>query len=255
MTSRRNIIGGLFFACIVLPSFAQQAPPTPASMAFEDLGGGPSLKEVAHDSRYALTKKIPSTLLPALPSLADPSTVSGAHYLLKGDLTAGSSTESRNSYPSQFLVSQASISDAAVVGTIISQGESQPLQDGTFLYTPLRVDVGEVLFDKTHHLSKGKEITVVRPGGSAVIDGVTVFALDPGFAWQSVGGRYVFYLHRVPGEKNVFRIYAGGSYKLAPNDVVQPDMLEKNIPLSDSLRDHGRFLTEVTDAFKKVPIK
>ena len=218
------------------------------SSAFDDYASSPSLDSIATSPQYALSGKLAPTLLPALPPSESTAPSKGAHYIIEGTLSSNPSLEHDSSYPTSFLVNQASISDAAIIGTVDSELPSRPTANNAFLYTPLRVYVEEVLFDKNKGVAQGSTITLVRPGGRMVINGVPIVAADAGFAWQHVGDKYIFFLHRLVGTRQ-YRIYPGGSFRLTTNATVTADALNSS-PTMQSLGYQNSFLTEISAAYK-----
>jgi len=81
-----------------------------------------------------------------------------------------------------------------------------------------------------------------------VINGVPIVAADAGFAWQHVGDKYIFFLHRLVGTRQ-YRIYPGGSFRLTTNATVTADALSSS-PTMQSLGYQNSFLTEISDAYK-----
>ena len=232
-------------------SLFAQKPSARSSLAkaFDDYSSAPTIDEVAKGSQYALSGALDPHLIAALPSLDDAAGWSKAHYIIMGTLGSGPLPERDSTYPTPYLINQASISDAAIVGVMDEEMPSHLTANNAFLYTPFHVYVQEVLFDKEKRLTQGRDLTVVRPGGEIALSGVTVIAADAGFAWQRVGETYIFFLHRVAGTTQ-YRIFPGGSFKLSPNATVTSDQLSSDSPKITSFGDQANFLTEIADAYK-----
>jgi hypothetical protein len=249
MFSLRSTVAGLSL-CVSVWLVAQNTSiGPPLAKAFDDSSSGPTIDEIAKSSQYALTGNLSPRLIPALPPSDDAELRAHAHYLIKGTFSSGQQLHKKNSYPSPYLINQASVSDVAIIGSIDSQLPSQLSENRSFLFTPFRVYVQEILFDKSKGISRGKVITIARPGGQINVNGVNVIAADPDFAWQQVGEKYVLYLHKIPGTA-VYRIYPGGTFKLSTNAKVISNHMNFESPKITSLADQNTFLTEIVDAYK-----
>ena len=191
---RRTLSAVVICALCTAVSLFAQKPSARSSLAkaFEDCSSAPTIDEVAKGSQYALSGALDPHLIAALPSLDDAAGWSKAHYIIMGTLGSGPLPERDSTYPTPYLINQASISDAAIVGVMDEEMPSHLTANNAFLYTPFHVYVQEVLFDKEKRLIQGRDLTVVRAGGEIALSGVTVIAADAGFAWATCRGNIYF---------------------------------------------------------------
>jgi hypothetical protein len=250
MFRRRFAAISFLYLCTSAWLFAQESTARSSlAQAFDDYSSGPTIDSVAKSSQYAMSEALDPRLIPALPSSGNSALRDHAHYIVEGTLCSSPLPERNSFYPTPYLINQASISDAAIIGVIDAALPSQPTAANAFLYTPFRVYIQEVLFDKGKRLTQGKDITVVRPGVQIALGGVTVIAADAGFAWQRSGEEYIFFLHKVSGAGE-YRIYAGGTFRMSTNATVTSDQLSSEPPNISSLGYQSDFLTEIADAYK-----
>lgn len=84
--------------------------------------------------------------------------------------------------PEDYFVELAQASDAVIRG-IVTRKASQLTEDDTFIFTDYEVMVAEVLKDnEITPLNAGAIITVTRPGGKVLIDGVIIKVTEDSFA-------------------------------------------------------------------------
>lgn len=101
--------------------------------------------------------------------------------------------------PENYFSEVARESDAVIRGRVIKK-VSQITEDDAFLFTDYDVVITEVLkSDVTASLEAGARITVTRPGGKVLLDGIIVRAKDDSFAPLPVNNHeVVLFLKRIP---------------------------------------------------------
>jgi len=86
--------------------------------------------------------------------------------------------------------------DAIVIG-VVNNKTSQLTETGMFTFTDYDVTVQEVLKSNSS-IKAGGQITVTRPGGTVLLNGRTISAIDRTSKPLEVGGRYLLFLQAVP---------------------------------------------------------
>src|SRR5215469_5449579 len=101
--------------------------------------------------------------------------------------------------PEKFVGRLVRESDAIVRGRVV-QKASQITEDEGFVFTDYLVNVSEVLMDnRPAPISTGSNITVTRPGGKVLLDGLIIKATDNALAPLQVNGNEVLlFLRFVP---------------------------------------------------------
>lgn len=102
--------------------------------------------------------------------------------------------------PERFFAELAQLSDLVVRGRVTNK-VSAITEDDSFIFTDHDVLVTEVLKNNAlAPLNIGSTITVTRPGGKVLLDGIIVKAQDDAFAPLSIGEHdYLLFLRLVPG--------------------------------------------------------
>jgi len=84
----------------------------------------------------------------------------------------------RDTSPRAFVSDLSKNANAVIRGTVVAK-TSQVTEDATFIFTDYTVRVTEVLKnDGASHIRRGGAITVTRPGGRVILNGVIVSAID-----------------------------------------------------------------------------
>jgi hypothetical protein len=123
-------------------------------------------------------------------------------------------------YPDRFLSVFAHEADAVVVG-VARSSSSALVEDGSFIFTDVQVEVQEVLKDNpAAHIGPAMEITVTRPGGRLVLKGKQVRAEDADFKPFNEGGRYLLFLQFIR-ESGAYRAFSERSFELVPGGVAK----------------------------------
>jgi hypothetical protein len=149
-------------------------------------------------------------------------------------------------YPDRFLSVFAHEADAVVVG-VARSSSSALVEDGSFIFTDVQVEVQEVLKDNpAAHIGPAMEITVTRPGGRLVLKGKQVRAEDADFKPFNEGGRYLLFLQFIR-ESGAYRAFSERSFELVPGGVAK---LTGNtgLVLPQSHSDPEAFLNEIRAA-------
>jgi hypothetical protein len=131
-------------------------------------------------------------------------------------------------------------SDLVVIGVPLSV-RSLPIQNRTFLFSEYTVRVSRIFSDDLRGLSPGDTIIVSMGGGSLMVDGVLVRAIDPAFDQFSPHEPLILMLKGVPGT-GTYRAVAPWTFTIKEGLVavaskIQPGRgaSQKNLPefLSD----------------------
>jgi hypothetical protein len=98
---------------------------------------------------------------------------------------------------------ESSVTDVAcasdiVFGATVMHAVSNPIDDGTFIFTDYTVRIEDVIYRKRTSNNSGENVVVTRPGGEIAIGaGAPVSATTAEFPLLVVGQRYVFFVKRV----------------------------------------------------------
>ncbi len=122
------------------------------------------------------------------------------------------------SYPHPFLVDVAARADAVVVG-VTESSSSSLTEDQDFIFTDWRMTVEQVLKDNpSAPIGVNTQIVVTRPGGTLVISGRNVRAIETMFSSFQAGGRYLLFLYSVPTTGS-YRAFNDQSFELLQTGV------------------------------------
>lgn len=149
-------------------------------------------------------------------------------------------------YPDWFLRIFAHEADAMVVG-VVKSSSTALVEDGSFVFTDVQVEVEEVIKDNVATpIPRNSEITVTRPGGIIILKGKEVRATDVEFDSFQVNGRYVLFLTFIP-ESGGYRVFSERSFQLLPR-IVTKVTRKSALVLPPSHNDPEAFLREVRAA-------
>ena len=149
-------------------------------------------------------------------------------------------------YPDWFLRIFAHEADAVVVG-VVKSSSSALVEDGSFIFTDVQLEVQEVIKDNLGApIPPNTEITVTRPGGTIRLKGKKVRAADVEFNTFQVKGRYLLFLTFIP-DSGSYRAFSERSFQLLPRRVVKvtPKLA---LVLPQSYNDPQAFVDEVRAA-------
>jgi hypothetical protein len=132
--------------------------------------------------------------------------------------------------------------DAVVIGTVRDKA-SQLTEGESFVFTDYEFTVREVL--KNNEAAPiTAEITVTRPGGTIILNGKRVRALDESFKPLTVGQEYMLFVRFLPGTGSYTSIESGESFELRINKVksLREGALDRSVTeySTVSLRDEVR---------------
>jgi hypothetical protein len=143
------------------------------------------------------------------------------------------------------MVELASMSDAVVVAIPELMVLSHLTADGDFVYTEWKFRIKEVIQDNPKAPVVGKTISIVRAGGTLVINGRKVIATEWQFDDFQPGDEYLLFLKHVP-ETGYYKANGGRTYDLShgPIDAGRLPFLymddhegEGDLPVEVLLRD------------------
>lgn len=121
----------------------------------------------------------------------------------------------------QALKHDACVSDAIVTGTV-REKSSQLTENGEFIFTDYELTVDDVVKQNSSSaIRAGSGITVTGPGGTIVLRGKRIRAIDNLLAPLSVGERYLLFLQFIPATDSYREIASGGSFRLNENKVTK----------------------------------
>ena len=107
--------------------------------------------------------------------------------------------------------------DAVVIGKVRDKA-SQLTEGEGFVFTDYEFTVREVLKNNEAAPIIG-EISVTRPGGSVVLNGKRVRAVDESFKPLIIGQEYMLFLRFLPQTGSYMSIESGESFELAGNEI------------------------------------
>ncbi len=116
---------------------------------------------------------------------------------------------------------------AMIVG-VVNDSSPQLTEDESFLFTEYAITVEDVAKDNAvSPIQRGSRISVVRDGGTGLLNGRRIHARVEGFKSFAEGKRYILFLRFIP-ETGAYVAYANGSFEISN---------EKVIPLGRRLND------------------
>lgn len=143
--------------------------------------------------------------------------------------------------PEEYVGKLANASDAIIRGRVV-QKVSQITEDDTFIFTDYDVEVLEVFKDDaTSPLATGRNITVTRPGGKIVVDGIIMQVTDHCFL-PLPADDVILFLNHLPETGAYQATRDTGSFQL-DGDILRP-LTELAFP-PGVLRDSNSFLQTV----------
>lgn len=149
-------------------------------------------------------------------------------------------------YPNWFLRIFAHEADAVIVG-VVKSSSSALIEDGSFIFTDAQVEVQEVIKDNlAAPIPRNTEITVTRPGGTIILKGKEVRAVDVEFDAFQVNGRYVLFLTFIH-ESGSYRAFSERSFQLLPR-IATKVTRKPALVLPQSHNDPQAFVNEVRAA-------
>lgn len=122
---------------------------------------------------------------------------------------------------SQALKNDACIADAIVTGTVRGKS-SQLTENGEFIFTDYEFTVDDVVKENSSSaIRTDGEITVTGPGGTILLSGKRIRAIDSILAPLTAGQRYLLFLKFIPATDSYREIQSGGSFRLNENTVTK----------------------------------
>lgn len=144
--------------------------------------------------------------------------------------------------PEKFFGNLAQESDAIIYGTVIKK-LSQITEDDVFIFTDYEVVVKEILKNNTAApLKMEQSITVTRPGGGIVVNGIVVKAKDERFKPLQLNHDVVLFLKFIPETGTYKATNYTGAFEF-DEDSVRP-LTEAHLP-PGILQDSHSFLQTV----------
>ncbi len=180
-----------------------------------------------------------------LPNLA----ASGTGDIEVGALTIGDAGLPPGKYPLYpriLLVEAAFRADLIAVG-VTKSSASALTEDQDFIFTDWQLSLEQVLKNNpAAPVGENSEITVTRPGGTLVVNGRNIRAIEGAFLPFHQGERYLLFLYYMPAT-GAYRAVNDLAFELLPNAV---QTLRPNHPFvnTKTKEDPQAFIGEVRDA-------
>jgi hypothetical protein len=144
----------------------------------------------------------------------------------------------------RLLQEMAGNADAVVVGTVTNKS-SQLTEDEDYVFTDYEMSVGEVLKDNpAAPIRTNNRITVTRPGGTILLNGRVVEAIDEAFQPLRKKGQYLVFLRFIPSTGGYQALNSKASFQIDDDEVGK---LTKE-PLSIGDAKVSAFMNEVRAA-------
>jgi hypothetical protein len=119
----------------------------------------------------------------------------------------------------KFLQSMTVDADAIVIGTVKNKS-SQLTEDEDYVFTDYELSIDEVLKDNPQApIREHGKITITRPGGTILLNGHVVEALDESFQPFRKGVQYVLFLRFIPSTGGYQALNSRASFQLEDNKV------------------------------------
>lgn len=145
----------------------------------------------------------------------------GEIEIRSGTPLSGGDPDSPITTLSQVLERDACAADAIVTGTV-KEKASQLTENGEFIFTDYELAVDDVVKQNgASTIRTDGEITVTGPGGTILIRGKRIRAIDSLLPPLRVGQRYVLFLKFIPTTDSYREIESGGSFLLDGNQVTK----------------------------------
>lgn len=150
----------------------------------------------------------------------------------------------------QLLQEMAGGADAVVVGTIGNQS-SQLTEDEDYVFTDYEMDVEEVLKDNpTAPIQPNSKITITRPGGTILLNGRIVKAVDDSFLPFRKKAQYLLFLRFIPSTGGYQALNSKASFQLNGNEITK--LTKESLSLGDT--NAASFMNKVRVAIASAPI-
>jgi hypothetical protein len=126
--------------------------------------------------------------------------------------------------------------DVVVLGRVKDQA-SQLTENESFVFTDYVVVVEQVLKSgESSSVTDSSEITVTGPGGTIVLNGKRVSAVDESFLPLKTGGQYILFLRMIPATGAYMPIENGDSFEVQGNQI----KTVKKVPYDRVTAEHTR---------------
>lgn len=134
--------------------------------------------------------------------------------------------------------------DAIVIG-VINNKASQLTENEAFTFTDYEMSVEDVLKNNpASPIQKNTSITLTRPGGTVLINGRRITAVDEAFKPLDVGERYLLFLQFIPQTRAYKSSGGADSYQLKNNRTIK--LTEESLPPElETVRESGAFITDI----------
>jgi hypothetical protein len=149
--------------------------------------------------------------------------------------------------PENYFGALVDISDAVVHGRVTKKA-AQITEDDSFVFTDYDVIVTEVFKNNaTAPINKNMTITITRPGGKVLLDGIIIKALDRGFEPLPINNDVILFLRYIPETGAYKATRDTGSFEL-DGSILRP--LTKSSFPPGVLRSKDSFLKTVRNISK-----
>ena len=204
----------LFFVVLslthLLPRGSAESPQQDQDSATQIQRGVMTEKQRAHSKlykRYESTQKIPDLVQ------REKDDVEVYRLLPLGVDATGGSLPSTSE-----ILRRITCNANAVVRGVVKDKSSQLTEGESFVFTDYEITVEEVL--KNNNAAPiGNEITLTRPGGTILLNGKRVRAIDESFQPLKVGGEYILFLRFLSETGTYTSIESGESFRIFKNKI------------------------------------
>lgn len=239
--------GTLIFLCLSLVSFQSYATSSAAGnpQLTSDNTSNTDEKLAAYYEIYASVDSFQTRIAQATSANGHRPAQIEVVKGVEGDFHQHVSSSELPANSSPVVQMQVANSNLIVLGTPLTE-HSLPIQDHTFLFTEYSVRVDKVISAGTTSVSAGQTILVTRGGGSMVVDGVLIKAIEPGFDQVALNNQYIFMLRSIP-QTDAFRALGSATFSVE-NGTVFPLRRRSEGASASKGTDLNSFLTEVDNA-------
>lgn len=142
------------------------------------------------------------------------------------------------------LQEMADSADAVIIGVMKSKS-SQLTEDEDYVFTDYEIAVNDVLKNNAAaSIQTNDKLTVTRPGGTILLNGRVVQAIDESFQPLRKGGEYLLFLRYIPATGGYQALNSRASFQLSDDKVTR---LTKE-PLALGNEDVASFVSQVRAA-------
>ena len=116
----------------------------------------------------------------------------------------------------EFITNLMCSSDDVFIGVVTSV-EAFPTEDGTFLFSEYALQPLEAFGGRTDAVRPGERVTLVRPGGTTMVEGTKISATINGYPPLELGGQYLLFASRL--NTNALTTTTEGIFRVSPSEM------------------------------------